>query len=349
MKTTPFTPCLLLICLMVSLLNSRCSPPADGVDSGQNTCRIQQIVSTVKNANTEGTSQTQYAYDAADNLLRITKTSRYQSGTMASQSSATTETFSYDANNFLIRKQLLTQDQSIVANRTTDYQYAATTEYTYSNGRLVSYQLTDLTSSTTNSGTQQQRNVSHCQYDYDASGQLVRQTVDQNQPITYQNGLMTSYSSNPNQFTVTNGLITKAFFPGTEGPANTVHNLTQLRQYDEQRRPIEHRELINDTVSSYYTQTWQAGLTAEQSLPAFKGHPRTRPPYGEPGLATDYRQFQINRQQNNTVYQSNRTTTVHVLNDQGYVTRSTATTTNSASGTQQPDVMITVYTYTKCN
>ncbi len=83
MKTTPFTPFLLLVFLMVSLINSRCSPPAAGVDSGQNTCGIQQTVSTVKNANTEGTSQTQYAYDAADNLLRIAKTSWYQSGTMA--------------------------------------------------------------------------------------------------------------------------------------------------------------------------------------------------------------------------------------------------------------------------
>lgn len=349
MKTTQFTPCLLLVCLMVSLLNSQCSPPAAEVDSVQDACRIQQIVSTVKNANTEGTSQTQYAYDAADNLQRIVKTSRYQSGTIANQSSATTETYTYDANNFLIRKQLLTLDQSIFANRTTDYQYSATTEYTYSNGRLVSYQLTGLTSSTTSSGTQQQRNVSNCQYEYDAAGQLVRQTFDQNQPITYQNGLITAYYSNLNQFTVTNGLITKAFFPGTEGSANTVRNLTQLRQYDEQRRPIEQRELINDTLSSYYTQAWQAGLTAEQSLPAFKGHPQTRPPYGEPGLVTDYRQFQINRQQNNTVYQSNRTTTVHVLNAKGYVTKSTATTTNFAGGTQQPDVMTTMYTYTNCN
>lgn len=349
MKTTPFTPCLLLICLLVSLLNSRCSPPATGVDSGQNPCRIQQIVSTIKNANTEGTSQTQYIYDAADNLQRSVKTSRYQSGTIANQSTTTTETYSYDANNFLIRKQLLTLDQSIVASRTTDYQYAATTEYSYSDGRLVSYQLTDLTSSTTSSGTQQRRNVSTCQYDYDAAGQLVRQTCDRNQPITYQNGLMTSYSDNLNQFTVVNGLITRAFFPGTQGPANTVRNLTQLRQYDEQRRPIEQRELINDTLSSYYTQAWQTGLTAEQSLPAFKGHPQTRPPYGEPGLATDYRQFQINRQQNNTVYPSNRTTTVHVLNAQGYVTKSTATTTNSASATQQPGVMTTSYTYTNCH
>lgn len=351
MKTTQRTSYGLLACLIVSLLNSQCARPTADVPSLQSGCRIQQVVSTLKNATTEGTSQTQYTYDAAGNLLRTVLTNRYQSGPGSNQSSTTTETYSYDASNFLLRKESLTQESSVLGNQQTGFQRTLTTDYVYSDSRLASYRATGTTSFTTSGSTRQQTDITNSQYAYDATGQLVQQMLNNNQTTTYQNGLVTAYNYTPNglnTYTVTDGLISSAFFPGTEGTTGKVSNLLQRRRYDDQRRPIEQRELINDTLRSYYTQAWQSGFTAEQSLPAFKGHPQIRSPYGEPGLVTDHRQFQVNRQQGNSIYESSRTTTVHELNAEGYVTRSVATTTNNASG-QPASVLTTVYTYTNCN
>lgn len=347
MKTKRRMLSVVLTAVAVSLLTSHCTPTATDT-APPSDCRIQQSTSTIRNAGGEGTEQTQYEYDPAGNLTRMVKTLLLQTGTTGRQSTTSTDTYSYDANNVLTRKATVIEDRSVFAGTTTGSTNTTTTDYTYSNDRLTGYRTTNVNSRTTASGPQQPRTTtSTSQYTYDVTGQLIRQAIDNGQTITYQAGKVVAYTGVP--FTVTDGLIVKAVFPGTQGTGNVPYNLTQLRQYDDQRRVIEHRELINDTLDRYNTYSWQAGRPAESSLPAFKGHPKTSNPYGETGLATEYRQFHVNRQQGDRPYETNRTQTVYQLNAQGYVTQSTATTTYTTNGQTQPDVVTTTYTYTNCN
>ncbi len=343
MKTTRHTLSVLFTTVTVSLLASYCTPTTTDT-SPQSDCRIQQSNSTIRNAGGQGTVQTQYEYDPAGNLMRMVKTLLLQNGTTGRQSTTTTDTYSYDATNVLTRKVTVIEDRSVFAGTTTGSTNTATTDYTYGNDRLTGQTTTSVSSQTTGSGPQQSRTTTNTsQYTYDATGQLIRQTVDDGLTITYQDGKVVAYTGTP--FTVTDGLIVRAVFPGTQ---NVSYTLTQLRQYDDQRRVVEHRELINDTLDRYNTYSWQAGRPAESSLPTFNGHPKTSNPYGEAGLVTEYRQFHINRQQGNRPYETNRTQTVYQLNAQGYVTQSTATTTYT-TGQTQPDVVTTTYTYTNCN
>lgn len=308
-------------------LTGGCSPNDQSIKS-QAVCRIQRIASTSTNGTT---AETVYDYDPAGNLLSNVFTQHY---TNQSDLTTVTKYYTYDAASFLTHAVVTNLAKKTSPGGSSIWQVTSTTDYTYTYNRLTAYTQRDERVEQVGANSPQSRTTTTTgTYTYDAGGQLT-QTTGNGLTTTYQNGKVVGYLST-SPFTVENGLVTKAWFPGTNsagGPANLTQNL----QYDEQRRIIRYQEAVNDSLTTYYTQEWQTGKLAEQSLPLFKGHPVVQLPFGELGVVTNYKRFYANQQPGGKPYLFSETATTNQLNAQEFVVSSTARRMARSPMSRQP-------------
>lgn len=354
MKKTGLNSRLLLVSIGLAWLNAGCDTGDNGT-TPQSGCRIQRIVSTTKGGfGATGTAETAYDYDAAGNLLKKTETNAQRQSAESSSQTTTTETYAYDAGNFLTDYTYSLVQKSDFYGNVSNYQVTQNKVYTYADNRLTGYRLTSVVPSHYNAGVPQQvTTVITGTYEYDAAGQLVKEIIANGPTRTYRNGQLVSYgegdgSANSQSFTLENGLVVQARFPGTNS-TGTISILKQVRGYDEQRRLIKHQEFVNDSLSRYHTQEWQTGKPAALAIPLFKGHPVIREAYGEPGVLIKYREYAVNKLRPDPVYQFVERTYTNQLNAQGYVTDTRKESMYFTNGQKQPDVTTTTYTYTGCN
>lgn len=350
---------LLLVGSVLGWLSAGCrNGTEDGTDP-QAHCRLQRVVSTTKTLSGSGTDETTYGYDAAGNLVKKIVASAFTNTTGGGTNATTTETYTYTEDGFLADYTYATNQKAVsFTGAVTNYQYAQHKTFMYTSNRLTGY---TLTTTAQNGGAPVPTTTTHT-YVYDAAGQLVTETGSggPNGPTavwTYQNGQLVDYvekgvTTESRPYTVQDGLITKARFVGTisygNGPTGP-YVLDQVYQYDDQRRLIKQQEFVNDTLDRYYTQEWQTGKPATLCLPAFKGHPVVKALYGEPGVLVKNRQYFVNKQRGNAVYQYMENTYTNQLNAQGYVTSTKLESVPLMTGQTVPDVTTTVYTYTGCN
>lgn len=352
MKNFRLVTRLLLACIVLTWLSAGCNNGNTGTIP-QNGCRIQRIVTTTKSPGTDGTSETVYDYDAAGNLLKRTKTSVYAYSAGGSQNTTNTDTYTYNADNFLITSTLSTLQKTVsFTGSISTYEYTSTKTYTYINNQLAGYtERSSKFDSNITSTSQPQTYTAAGTYEYDASGQLTKQLFSNGETWTYRNGQAVDHTG-AYPYILQNGLITKASFPGTMGlndGTTRPYNLDQVFRYDDQRRLIQYQEFYNDTLKNYHTQEWQDGKPAELTLPAFKGHPVLKSPSGERGVLTRQRMYTILTQPAGRVSQYYDVTCSNQLNAQGFVTSTKQETLNLGNGQTQTDVTTTVHTYTGCN
>lgn len=349
----------LISLLILSALAIRCVHPEQNTTLPQSECRLTRSQTTTQSSQYTGRDETVYSYDAVGQLSRRASTQTFQYTNGGKNDLSTTETFTYDANGLLVS--LLRQELSSSVGFTGGRDYAAqltsNKTYSYTDGRLTGYVQQDNRTSQIGTVTSSPQTTTLTgRYEYDAVGQLTTErvtTTTGQQTKTYQNGQITAFSEQygttlSRPFTYQNGLLVKAFFPGSKG-SGAVANLSQVFAYDATRRLTTYQEFVNDTLQSYFTQTWQTGKPASVALPRFKGHPVTVPSAGEPGLLTTKSQYYIN-QQTRAVQHFSEATYTNDLNGQGYVTKTSGQTRFLHPQTlPQVETTTALHTYTNCN
>lgn len=358
MKTVSRLSGHLLISLALVGLSAACRQKDAEQAKLQSRCQLQQVVSTATTLGSTENSKTLYDYDASGNLIRkaLTSTATYSVG--GGSTVSTVETYAYTSDNFLTAYTYTNQRNVNFVGAISTFQRTQTRAYTYANDRLAGYTQSEtvVASATSPSVTTNSSVV----YEYDAAGQLLKEIStfgSRTATWTYQNGRAVDYvektgSVEARPLTLQNGLVTQFRYAGTQssGTGTIVPYIADTRfQYDERRRLIQQQQVTNDALDSYFTQSWQSGAPAELTVPRFKGHPVIQSPYGETGVLTQKKIYEINKQQANTVYPYLEYTYVHQLNSQDVVTNTQVKTVHFTNGQQQPDLNTLVYTYSGCN
>lgn len=358
MRTLRSVARLLVICTGLGWLSAGChNKTTDAAPQGN--CRVQRVFTTGNRLGSTATTETIYKYDVVGNLAKKAQTSAYQYLAGGGDNTTTTETYTYNADGFLTLYDFLIVQQNVdFTGKVSNYKYTWNKAYTYTDNRVTGYTRKDISYNQGIMSSPQQQTITIMGlYEYDAAGQLVKETINNGATWTYRNGQLLEYTekngtTESHPYTIQNGLIIQARFNGTKGVTNgpdIPYNLTQIREYDDQRRLTKHQEFRNDTLDSYYTQEWQTEKPATLTVPALKGHPVLKLPYGESGVMTRYRTYYVNHLKADSVYSFNDITYTNQLNAQGFVTNTNAETRYFTNGQTQPDVSTTVYTYTGCN
>jgi YD repeat-containing protein len=327
----------------------------------QGTCRIQQYKATTTAAAFNSTRQANYQYDQQGNLTNVVTTldQRPTAGTIGTQTGTTTIAYTYDAAGYVTASSSRQQTTDILAdNKTNTGLVSITTSYSYTNGRLSTAIINNisaygLTTNTTES------------YQYDAAGNLIRKTAlstytydpaitkeipgSPTGPLrtwTYQNNQLVDYveqsgTAEVRPITIVNGLVTSY---------STTGNYKTIWEYDRQNRQTKTADYIGDTLRTMTTQNWSDAKPATASLPPFKGFPVTVPAseFGQAGVVSTYTNSYWNDVSKKIETFMDRSS-VSQTNGQGFVTNTITTAKHpNPAATPQDYTTTETYTYSNC-